>query len=242
MIYIKPEKITNTDWEILKKLYPNDLDNILKKIENNYPVQYLIGNVEFYNCLIKVNENVLIPRFETEYLVEKVLKKISNYKEKELKIIDICTGSGCIAIAISKHTKLPCLGVDISLDSLNLARENSFLNKTNVEFKKLDILKDNLEENYDVIISNPPYISLDENVDPSVLYEPSIALYADHKGLLFYEKILEKIKNKPKLIAFEIGEKQGNSVYELALKKFPTAKIKIEQDLCNRNRYVFIEN
>lgn len=233
--------LTELDIQVLKEKFPNDYDSIIKKVENGNPIQYIIGNVDFLNTHIDVNENVLIPRFETEYLVEKVLKKVEKYKNEPLKLIDICTGSGCIAIAMAKNTNFHCTGIDISKEALQVAKENNQKNNTTVHFEQLDILKNPLRENYDILISNPPYIGKEETVDNSVLYEPQIALYAEENGLIFYKKILETIKNQPKLIAFEIGETQKEAIIELAIKRFPTANITCESDLTGKNRYIFIE-
>lgn len=234
--------LTDLDKKLLKEKYPTMYEEKVKEVENGYPIQYLLGNVAFLNVEINVNEKVLIPRFETEYLVEKVLKKVKKYKQDSLKMVDICTGSGCIAISIAKNTNFQCFGVDISQEALEVAKRNTIQNNVNVKYEQIDILKEKLLEDYDIIISNPPYIAKNEVVDKSVTYEPSIALYAEENGLLFYKKILEQINAKPKLIAFEIGEKQGEDIVKLANTKFPTAKITIEQDLCGKERYIFIEN
>lgn len=234
--------LTDLDKKLLQEKYPNQYEEMIKKVENDYPIQYLIGNVDFLNVTIEVNENVLIPRFETEYLVEKVLKKVDNYKEKKLNMLDICTGSGCIAIAIAKNTKFHCFGIDISKEALQVAEENSRKNNVIVQYEQFDVLNETLNQNYDIIISNPPYISKEEIVDNSVSFEPQIALYAEDNGLLFYKKILEQIQNKPKLIAFEIGETQKEAILELCNKKFPTANITCEKDLCGKDRFIFIEH
>lgn len=234
--------LTDLDKKILKEKYPITYEEEIKKVENGYPIQYLIGNVDFLNVVIGVNENVLIPRFETEFLVEKVLEKVKNYKEKPLKMVDICTGSGCIAIAIAKNTNFNCTGIDISNKALHVAKENAFKNNVTIQYKQLDIIKEKLKEKYDIIISNPPYISKNENVDNSVRFEPQIALFAEENGLLFYKKILEQLEYKPKLIAFEIGEKQKDVLFNLVIQKFPMAQITCENDLCGKERYIFIEN
>lgn len=233
--------LTDLDKKLLQEKYQTNYEEAIKKVNAGYPIQYLIGNVAFLNVEINVNEHVLIPRFETEYLVEKVLKKVEKYQQEPLKFLDICTGSGCIAIAIAKNTNFYCKGIDISKDALQVAKENGIKNNVIVEYKKLNILKETITENYDVIISNPPYIGKEESVDESVYYEPSIALYAEEKGIIFYRKILEQIKNKPRLIAFEIGENQKDEIIKLATQKFPTAKISCEKDLCGKFRYIFIE-
>ncbi len=231
--------LTDLDIKLLKEQFPKDYEQKIAKINEGYPIQYIIGNVPFLNVLIKVNQNVLIPRFETEYLVEKILRKVEHYKNDNLKFLDICTGSGCIAIAIAKNTKFICHGLDISEKALDLANENSDLNNVQVDFQKHDILNESLITDYDIIISNPPYIKENEPIDNE--YEPRIALYAPNDGLLFYQKILTKIKNKPKLIAFEIGETQGDYIYHLAKKIFPEARIFLENDLNGKERYIFIE-
>lgn len=234
--------LTDLDMKLLEEKFPNNYKELIKKVENGYPIQYILGNVAFLNVEIEVNEHVLIPRFETEYLVEKVLKKVEKYKNESLKMLDICTGSGCIAVSIAKNTNFHCFGVDISEYALEIAKRNAIQNSVIVQYERLDILKDQLSQDYDVIISNPPYIAQNENVDNSVTYEPEIALYALDNGLLFYKKIVEKIKNKPRLIAFEIGETQKEEILKLATQKFPNAKITCEKDLCEKNRYIFIEH
>lgn len=233
--------LTDLDISLLKEKYPKNYEKYIKKIKNGYPIQYILGNVDFFNVNILVNRNVLIPRFETEYLVEKVLKRIEKYKEENLKVIDICTGSGCIAIAIAKNTNFSCLGIDISKKALKIAKKNSIKNNVKINYKKLNILKDTLEDNYDIIISNPPYIAKNEAVDNSTRFEPQIALFAEENGLLFYRKIIEQIKNTPKLIAFEIGENESNEIKKIISQKFPNAKISVEKDLVNKDRYIFVE-
>ncbi len=237
----KKRTLTDLDQKLLKEKFPQNYENLIKKVENGYPIQYILGNVDFLNVEIDVNENVLIPRFETEYLVEKVLKKVDKYKSEPLKMLDICTGSGCIAIAMAKNTNFQVFGIDISLNALKVAKENSKKNKVIVDFLQLDVLKEKIKEDYDIIISNPPYIAKNEIVDNSVTYEPQIALYAEEQGLIFYKKILEQIKNQPKLIAFEIGETQKKSLLSLTRQKFPMARITVELDLAGKERYIFIE-
>lgn len=233
--------LTKQDLLLLKEKYPDSLEEQIKKVNNGYPVQYLIGEVEFLNTIIFVNENVLIPRFETEYLVDKILKKMAFYKNIPLKVLDIGTGSGCISIALSKNTNWVCTGVDISESALEVAKKNNSQNNTTVFFKKKDILNEKIEEEYDILVSNPPYIGKSETVDITVLFEPSIALYANDAGLEFYKKIMKEVKKEPLLIAFEIGETQGAYLIDFARNLFPTSKITLEKDLCGKDRYLFIE-
>lgn len=231
--------LTDLDKKLLQEKFPITYEEQLKRVENGYPIQYLLGDVPFFNVQIKVNENVLIPRFETEYLVEKVLNRVE--KEQQLKCLDLCTGSGCIAIAMAKNTNFSCTGIDISKNALEVAKENAKMNSVVVEFKQVDILKEEVKEEYDIIVANPPYIGFQEPVDNSTRYEPQIALFAEENGLIFYRKILENIKNKPKLIAFEIGENEGIAIKNLAIQRFPNAHISIEKDLAGKSRYLFIE-
>ena len=208
--------------EYLKKyLEPSLLQDGLKKLNDGLPVQYIVGNVDFYGLNFKVNENVLIPRFETELLVEKTINYIKKYFKNNIDIVDLGTGSGCIAVTLSKKLGVSVDAVDISDKALEVAKENNILNNANVNFYLGDMLKP-LNKKYDCIISNPPYISYDEEIMDIVKNnEPNIALYADNDGLYFYEEILKNCKNYIKdnaLIAFEIGYKQGKKIKDVAHK------------------------
>ena len=240
---MKTDFITDTDWKILKEKYPQNINEIIKKLESHYPVQYLIGNVEFLNTIINVDERVLIPRFETELLVEKTIKRIKALNIQNPRIIDLGTGSGCIAISLKKN--LPCFvtAIDISEQAIELAKENALKNQVEIEYKIENMINTNLE-GYDVIISNPPYVKETESVGEETKYEPQNALFAKNNGLYFYEEILKnisKLSTMPKLVAFEIGMSEGEDIKNLALKYLSTKKILIEKDLTNRERYIFIE-
>lgn len=240
---MKPDFITDTDWKILKEKYPQNINEILKKLESHYPVQYVIGNVEFLNTIINVDERVLIPRFETELLVEKTIKRIKALNIQNPRIIDLGTGSGCIAISLKKN--LPCFvtAIDISEQAIKLAKENALKNQVEIEYKIENMINTNLE-GYDVIISNPPYVKETEPVGEETKYEPQSALFAKNNGSYFYEEILKnisKLSTMPKLVAFEIGMSEGEDIKSLALKYLSTKKILIEKDLTNRDRYIFIE-
>lgn len=234
--------IGSADLKLLKELYPNNFNEIEQKLKEHYPIQYLIGYVDFYNTKINVNENVLIPRFETELLIDKTIKFLKNKNYKTL--IDICTGSGCIAISLKKHTDLIIDACDISDKALETAKQNAKQNNVAINYFKLDILKEIPIKKYDCIISNPPYVLKDEYTSPETKYEPSIALYANNNGLEFYERILKTAKdylNDNGSIIFEIGATEGLKIKELALKYFPKAKISIEKDYNNYDRFMFIE-
>jgi len=241
---MKLENISLPDLELLKNKYKNNFDEIIKKIESGYPVQYLIGNVEFYNSIIKVNENVLIPRFETEVLVDKTINYAKKKFNKKIKIIDLGTGSGCIAIALAKELDANVDALDISESALEVARDNAKNNNVEINFINQN-MEDSLDNNYDIIISNPPYIPNDGFVEKIVKEnEPNIALFAPNKGLYFYEEILKKHLNnlnKPGLIAFEIGDNQEEDL-KIILNNHNNIRYSFENDLQGLTRYLFIFN
>ena len=234
----------NNDLEYLKKYLPGDkYEEGVKLLEKGTPVQYIIGNVDFYGNIIKVNKNTLIPRFETELLVEKTIKLINNIFNRKVNILDIGTGSGCIAITLNKEIISSVDAVDISDRALDIAIKNNILNKTNVNFFKSDVFS-NVNNKYDVIISNPPYIAYDEKI-MDIVYnnEPHLALFADNNGLYFYDKILKECKNYLNdkfLIAFEIGYKQGDDIKYLAYKYLDDIEVVVEKDYSDKDRFVFI--
>ena len=232
--------------EYLKKYYKGNLDDAISRLNYGEPVQYIVGDVDFYGYNFLVNKNVLIPRFETEELIERTIKYINQYLNKDnLDIIDLGTGSGCIAVTLSKELRCNVDAVDISKEALEVARENNNRNSASVNFIEGDMLT-NVHKKYDVIISNPPYISYDEDImDVVKNNEPHLALYAENNGLFFYEKILSSakdcLKNKS-LIVFEIGFQQGKQIMDIAKKYFLQAKVWVEQDLQGKDRFVFIYN
>ena len=217
----------------------------LVKVKN--PIQYVIGNVNFYGNIFEVNKNVLIPRFETEELVENTLYYINNYfNPYDLSIIDLGTGSGCIGITLKK--KLPKSDVtlvDISPKALEVARKNATNLDANVKIIENDMLN-GLTDKYNIIISNPPYIKTDEEIEDIVRdNEPHLALYGGIDGLDYYKQILESAKTKVKdyyLIAFEIGDTLRMDVEKLAKFNFPLANIVSKKDLQGRDRMIFISN
>lgn len=240
----KPENISNLDWNLLCKKYDN-LEEIIAKIDEGYPIAYLIGDVSFYGYPFKVNENVLIPRFETETLIEKTIKLIKSLNLENSNLIDLGTGSGVIAITLKKEiSSLNITAIDKSKEALKVAIENSKLNNVNVDFQNQDIFNYELPENISIIISNPPYIEENSNYNQNVLYEPKEAIFVSYTNpLIYYEHILkiaqEKINTKH-LIAFEIDEDHKDDMYKLCKKYFPNDNAVIETDLAGKNRYAFI--
>ena len=231
-----------------KYLKDKDLDTALKELESGIPVQYIVGNTNFYGYDFKVNRNTLIPRFETELLVEKTYNYIKKYFNKDnIKILDIGTGSGCIAITLNKLlNSCDITGIDISSEALEVAKENNIINNTNVKFIESDIFS-NVSDKYDVIISNPPYISYDdiEVMDIVKNNEPHLALYAKDNGLYFYDKIIKdssKYLNDKFIMAFEIGYKQGKDITKIVNKYYKDINMSVEKDYSGRDRFVFIWN
>ena len=240
----KPENISNLDWNLLCQKYDN-LEEVIAKVDEGYPIAYLIGDVSFYGYPFKVNENVLIPRFETETLIEKTIKLIKSLNLENSNLIDLGTGSGVIAITLKKEIpSLIITAIDKSKEALKVAIENSKLNKVNVDFQNQDIFNYELPENISIVISNPPYIEEDSNYNQNVLYEPKEAIFVSNTNpLIYYEQILKMAKEKiikKHLIAFEIDEDHKEDMYKLCKKYFPSDNIVIEKDLAGKTRYAFI--
>lgn len=230
--------------EELVKVSKN-IEKDYQKLLEGYPIQYLIGYVDFYGYKINVNENVLIPRYETEYLVEKTINYSKKMFDSKLNILDLGTGSGAISIALGKKLDSNVTGVDISDKALEVAKNNALQNNININFIKSDMLE-NVTGKYDIVISNPPYIDSEEKIMDSVKkYEPHLALYAEDNGLYFYKNILSNIKPYLKekfIIAFEIGWWQGKLIETIAKEYFEDSKVLTLKDLTNRDRYIFVIN
>lgn len=235
-----------TDINYLEKYLPkNKLKEGIERLQNGEPVQYIVGNVNFYGNEIKVNKNVLIPRFETEELVEYTISYIKKMFKEKINIIDLGTGSGCIAITLKKKLNSNVSAIDISKEALEVARENAKKNKVEIDFIQNDML-DNISNKFDVIISNPPYISKNEEIQDIVRKnEPYLALYADNEGLYYYEKIIKQAKKNLKekfIIAFEIGYMQGDKIKKIAEQNYPKAEVVLKKDLQGKDRFIFIIN
>ncbi len=235
-----------SDLELIKKFVaPDEQEEAIKKLNAGYPVQYIIGNVDFYGSIINVDNNVLIPRFETEFLVDKTIKCLKSLNIRALNVLEIGTGSGCIAISLKKNLDCEIDAIDINKNAIKIASENARNNQVDINFQVLDIHYFQTDKKYDLIISNPPYVPLGSKVDVKIKYEPQDAIYAAQNGLYFYNIILGKIKNNLNndyLIAFEIGDKQGELIKKIVHYYLPFAHIKVERDLNNYERYVFISN
>ena len=226
-----------------------DLKTIVKRLQKEEPIQYIIGNTEFYSLPFLVNKNTLIPRTETEELVAWVLnetKVLANNKTIELSILDIGTGTGCIPISLAKNlTSLNISAIDISPEALLIAKQNAILNKVTIEFIELDILNtESLPQEYDVIISNPPYVrELEkEEIKNNVLEnEPHLALFvADENPLIFYNKIADLAKqqlSKNGMLFFEINQYLGKETVNMLVKK-GFKNIQLKKDLFGKDRMI----
>lgn len=245
-------KYNNSDLEYLKKyIKDNNLDDnyyqkCIKQLETGKPIQYIIGNVDFYGNIINVNESVLIPRFETELLVDLTIKKIREiFKDKKVDILDLGTGSGCIAITLKKEINSNVDALDISKDAIKIAKENANNNTVDINFIEGDMTT-YIENKYDVIISNPPYIRYDEEIMDIVKhYEPHLALYAQDNGLYFYKKIIDNIPliTKEKyLVCFEIGYLQSTEIVDYAKKHLNNINVSVHKDYSGKDRFIFITN
>lgn len=222
------------------------LDAILDKLKLEIPIQYILGTTQFYGLEFNVNENVLIPRPETEELVEWIISSINVTKFKGIKILDIGTGSGCIAISLAKNIPdAEVSAIDISDKALAKAKENGDLNKVDVAFIQKNILESNdLEQQYDIIVSNPPYVrNLEKSeIKPNVLAnEPHLALFVeDNDALIFYKKIAElgtkNLSSEGKLF-FEINQYLGKETVEL-LKIMQFKNIELRKDIYGNDRMI----
>ena len=239
--------MNNSNLDYLKKYFVIDkLEDGEFLLHKGISPQYIVGNVDFYGNIINVDDRVLIPRFETELLVEKTVSYINKLFDKKVKILDVGTGSGCISVALWKLVDCCITASDISDGAIKLAKENAINNNVDIKFVKSDIFY-NIDDKFDCLVSNPPYISYDEEIEDIVKNnEPSIALYAANDGLYFYDKILKMCSsylNEKYLIAFEIGYTQGNKVRDLAYKYLgEDINVSVEKDYSDKDRFVFIWN
>lgn len=240
------ELLTILDKEVdsdIEKLYKSSLE----ALKENKPIQYVIGNVNFYGLKFIVNKNVLIPRFETEELVEHVVEYAKDLNKDKIKILDLGCGSGAIGLTLKSILKdSEVTLVDISKEALEVAKLNANNLNLDVIFIESDWFSNIKLEKYDIIVSNPPYIRTDEEIEEIVKNnEPSLALYGGVDGLDCYRKILANIKlylNDKFLIAFEIGESQKEEIYDIVNKYLKDVEIICKKDLYGRNRMIFVRN
>lgn len=219
----------------------NEYREVINKRKKHIPLQHITGTQEFMGFDFFVNENVLVPRQDTECLVENVLPYAYGKK-----ILDMCTGSGCIIISLKKlEETAECTGVDISEKALETALKNARSNEADVSFIKSDMFK-NIMEKYDIIVSNPPYIRPDviKTLEPEVReHDPMLALDGGEDGLMFYRILAEEGKKhlaRPGRIFMEIGYDQGKAVKEI-FENEGFKEVVVKKDLCENDRVVIAE-
>lgn len=248
--YSGAEFLAHIDDELNEEL-KEKLDCAVKKyLVDKLPVQYIVGHSYFYGYKFKVDENVLIPRPETEELIGYVLATYDEvFDGKKVKVVDVGTGSGAIAVALAKEEKnMEMFATDISSEALAVAKMNAEENEANVTFYLGDMLKPLLERNlkFDILVSNPPYICDDEYVEDIVKNnEPHVALFGGSDGMKFYDIILRdaaKILNTPNIIAFEHSFSKKKEMLELAHKYFPNGRSEVIKDLNGKDRMMIIVN
>jgi release factor glutamine methyltransferase len=243
-------KMNNLDmhknaYKIISTDQYENICELLNQLLQSKPVQYITGEAYFYGLKLKVNSDVLIPRKETEELVNWIIN--DNKENNNISILDIGTGSGCIAVTVAKY--IPCsqvFAMDVSEKAIEIAKINSKQNNVNINFIKADILKEDMifDSTFDIIVSNPPYVTLSEKkyMMPNVLnYEPYCALFVpDNEPLIFYRKIIslsQKILNKNGMIYFEINERFGQDIIEL-LKDNSFINITLRKDFQGKDRMI----
>lgn len=238
----RAQMIANNDMEFSKDQTDNYINSI-KKISTGIPIQYITNNQEFMNLNFYVDENVLIPQPDTETLVEEV---INEYKEKKCEILDLCTGSGAIAISLAKYiNESNIVASDISMKALQIAKLNAEKNlvRKKIEFIESDMFNKIYKDDFDIIVSNPPYIKtkVTEELDKQVKNEPYIALDGGADGLKFYKIIIENaykyIKNEGKVF-LEIGYDQKNELINLFKENNHYENIYSKKDLGGNDRII----
>ena len=231
-----------SELQSLKALTKTEFDNaeaIAKRMSDGTPLQYALGYCEFYGIKIAVNKNVLIPRPETEELVEKAIATIKE-KQTQCDVLDLCTGSGAIALVVAKKSGAKVTASDVSSDALKVAESNFKKFDADVKTVLSDLYAD-LSEKFDVIISNPPYIKTDDiaRLDKEVKdFEPKIALDGGEDGLDFYRKIISGAKehlNEKGVIYLEIGAEQGKEVSELFGEEY---RVEVIKDVSGKDRII----
>ena len=230
------DKVSNEQVELYKRE--------LEALSSGEALQYIIGSVNFYGNKFYINKSVLIPRFETEELVENTINYIKKYFDYPVDIIDLGCGSGIIGLTLEKKISTKTVDlVDISKEALEVTHKNCGNLNSKANLIESDFFQ-NISKSYDIIISNPPYIKTDEEIEDIVKdNEPHIALYGGEDGLECYRKILKDIDkhmNNRCLIAFEIGYQQAGQLTDLINKTLDNIRIEVKQDLSGKDRMLFV--
>ena len=242
-----PQLFSNSLSEQMSKEIENKYFSLIEKhIKEDVPLSHLVGFEYFYDRKYKVTKDVLSPRMETEELIYKVIEYVKKTNKNNLKILDLCTGSGIIAITIKKELEQVSVDViasDISEEAIEVAKENAKFHDATIKFIKSDIFN-NIDDKFDIIVSNPPYIDRKDEVtmqDNVLKYDPHLALFAEEEGMYFYRKIIEQANdylNENGVIFFEIGYDQKDKIIKLADMNGYSAEV--YKDINGRDRMAFL--
>ena len=247
MLDESPQLFSNSLSEKLSKENEEKYFSLIEKhIKEDVPLSHLVGFEYFYDRKYKVTKDVLSPRMETEELIYKVVEYVKATKKNNLKILDLCTGSGIIAITLKKELEQVLVDViasDISEEAIEVAKENAQSHDATIKFVKSDIFN-NIDDKFDIIVSNPPYIDRKDEVtmkDNVLKYDPHLALFAEEEGMYFYRKIIELANdylNENGVIFFEIGYDQKDKIIKLADMNGYSAEV--YKDINGRDRMAFL--
>ena len=248
MLDESPQLFSNSLSEKLSKENEEKYFSLIEKhIKEDVPLSHLVGFEYFYDRKFKVTKDVLSPRMETEELIYKVVEYVKATKKSNLKILDLCTGSGIIAITLKKELdqfSIDVVASDISQEAIKVAKENVQFHDATIKFIQSDIF-DSIDDKFDVIVSNPPYIDRKDKVtmqDNVLKYDPHLALFAEEEGMYFYRKIIEQANNYLNdngVIFFEIGYDQKEKIIKLADMNGYSAEV--YKDINGRDRMAFLE-
>lgn len=247
MLDESPQLFSNSLSEKLSKENEEKYFSLIEKhIKEDVPLSHLVGFEYFYDRKFKVTKDVLSPRMETEELIYKVVEYVKATKKNNLKILDLCTGSGIIAITLKKELdqfSIDILASDISEEAIKVAKENAQSHDATIKFVKSDIFN-NIDDKFDIIVSNPPYIDRKDEVtmqDNVLKYDPHLALFAEEEGMYFYRKIIEQANdylNENGVMFFEIGYDQKDKIIKLADMNGYSAEV--YKDINGRDRMAFL--
>ena len=242
-----PQLFSNSLSEKLSKENEEKYFSLIEKhIKEDVPLSHLVGFEYFYDRKFKVTKDVLSPRMETEELIYKVVEYVKATKKNNLKILDLCTGSGIIAITLKKELdqfSIDVLASDISEEAIKVAKENAQSHDATIKFVKSDIFN-NIDDKFDIIVSNPPYIDRKDEVtmqDNVLKYDPHLALFAEEEGMYFYRKIIEQANdylNENGVMFFEIGHDQKDKIIKLA--DINGYYAEVYKDINGRDRMAFL--
>ena len=247
MLDESPQLFSNSFSEQLSQENEEKYFSLIEKhIKEDVPLSHLVGFEYFYDRKYKVTKDVLSPRMETEELIYRVVEYVKSTKKNNLKILDLCTGSGIIAITLKKELSqfsIDVVASDISEEAIKVAKENAQVHEATIKFIQSDIF-DNIADKFDIIVSNPPYIDRKDEVtmqDNVLKYDPHLALFAEEEGMYFYRKIIEQANdylNENGVIFFEIGYDQKDKIIKLADLNGYSAEV--YKDINGRDRMAFL--